>query len=53
MVREINFAGATSSIKLDANGLLLEALTLEADGTCRRRSVHGGFASGSNFAAEE
>ena len=31
-VREINFAGATSSIKLDANGLLLEALTLEADG---------------------
>ena len=31
-VREINFAGATSSMKLDANGLLLEALTLEADG---------------------
>ncbi len=31
-VREINFAGATSSIKLDANGLMLEALTLEADG---------------------
>jgi len=31
-VREINFAGATSGIKLDANGLLLEALTLEADG---------------------
>jgi iron(III) transport system ATP-binding protein len=31
-VREINFAGATSSIKLDANGLLLEALTLEANG---------------------
>jgi iron(III) transport system ATP-binding protein len=31
-VREINFAGATTSIKLDANGLLLEALTLEADG---------------------
>ena len=31
-VREINFAGATSSVKLDANGLLLEALTLEADG---------------------
>lgn len=30
-VREINFAGATSSIKLDANGLLLEALALEAD----------------------
>ncbi len=29
---KINFAGATSSIKLDANGLLLEALTLEADG---------------------
>jgi spermidine/putrescine transport system ATP-binding protein len=31
-VREINFAGATSSIKLDANGLILEALTLAADG---------------------
>jgi iron(III) transport system ATP-binding protein len=32
MVREINFAGATSSIKLDANGLILEALALEAEG---------------------
>ena len=31
-VRDINFAGATSSIKLDANGLPLEALTLAADG---------------------
>src|SRR6476660_7854931 len=31
-VREINFAGATSSIKLDANGLALEALALDADG---------------------
>jgi iron(III) transport system ATP-binding protein len=31
-VREINFAGATSSIKLDANGLPLEALMLETDG---------------------
>ncbi len=31
-VREINFAGATTSIKLDANGLSLEALTLETDG---------------------
>lgn len=31
-VREINFAGATSSIKLDANGLSLEALTLDAAG---------------------
>ncbi len=31
-VREINFGGATSSIKLDANGLLLEALALDADG---------------------
>jgi ABC-type Fe3+/spermidine/putrescine transport system ATPase subunit len=30
-VREIDFAGATSSIKLDANGLRLEALALEAD----------------------
>jgi iron(III) transport system ATP-binding protein len=32
VVREVNFAGATSSIKFDANGLILEALTLEADG---------------------
>jgi iron(III) transport system ATP-binding protein len=31
-VREIDFAGATSSVKLDANGLLLEALALDADG---------------------
>jgi len=31
-VREINFAGATSSIKLDANGLILEALALDANG---------------------
>jgi iron(III) transport system ATP-binding protein len=31
-VREIDFAGATSSIKLDANGLLLEALALDAAG---------------------
>ncbi|MGH9874392.1 MAG: ABC transporter ATP-binding protein [Pyrinomonadaceae bacterium] len=31
-VREIAFAGATSSIKLDANGLNLEALALDADG---------------------
>jgi iron(III) transport system ATP-binding protein len=31
-VREIDFAGATSSIKLDANGLLLEALALDAVG---------------------
>jgi ABC-type Fe3+/spermidine/putrescine transport system ATPase subunit len=31
-VREINFAGATSSIKLDANGLGIEALALDADG---------------------
>jgi ABC-type Fe3+/spermidine/putrescine transport system ATPase subunit len=32
VIREINFAGATSSLKLDANGLLLEALALDADG---------------------
>lgn len=31
-VRELNFAGATSGIKLDANGLLLEALVLQPDG---------------------
>ncbi len=30
-VRELNFAGATLSIKLDANGLQLEALVLELD----------------------
>ncbi|MEP6820564.1 MAG: ABC transporter ATP-binding protein [bacterium] len=32
VVREINFAGSTSSIKLDANGLILEALALDASG---------------------
>jgi iron(III) transport system ATP-binding protein len=32
IVREINFAGATSSIKLDANGLILEALALDPNG---------------------
>ncbi|MDQ3472776.1 MAG: ABC transporter ATP-binding protein [Acidobacteriota bacterium] len=31
-VSEINFAGATSSVKLDANGLQLEALVLQPDG---------------------
>jgi len=31
-VREINFAGATTGIKLDANGLALEALLLSPDG---------------------
>jgi iron(III) transport system ATP-binding protein len=31
-VRELNFAGATSSIKLDAHGLQLEALVLQPDG---------------------
>lgn len=31
-VAEINFAGATSSIKLDANGLMIEALTVATDG---------------------
>ncbi|HET6891611.1 MAG TPA: ABC transporter ATP-binding protein [Pyrinomonadaceae bacterium] len=31
-VRELNFAGATSGIKLDANGLALEALVLQPDG---------------------
>jgi iron(III) transport system ATP-binding protein len=31
-VLDINFAGATSSIKLDAKGLVIEALTLEANG---------------------
>jgi iron(III) transport system ATP-binding protein len=32
IVKEINFAGATSTIKLDASGLSLEALVLEPDG---------------------
>lgn len=32
IVRELNFAGATSSVKLDANGLTLEALALETNG---------------------
>jgi len=31
-VREINFAGATSSIKLDAAGLVIEALALDPNG---------------------
>ena len=31
-VSEINFAGATSSVRLDANGLQLEALLLQPDG---------------------
>src|SRR6185295_8850130 len=31
-VCEINFSGATSTVKLDANGLRLEALALDADG---------------------
>ena len=31
-VREISFAGATTSVKLDANGLALEALVLHPDG---------------------
>ena len=31
-VREINFSGATSTVKLDANGLLLEALVLQPNG---------------------
>jgi iron(III) transport system ATP-binding protein len=32
IVSEVNFAGATSSIRLDANGLGIEALALEASG---------------------
>ena len=31
-LREVNYAGATSSLKLDANGLVIEALVLEPDG---------------------
>jgi iron(III) transport system ATP-binding protein len=31
-IREINFAGATTSIRIDANGLTLEALLLSPDG---------------------
>jgi ABC-type Fe3+/spermidine/putrescine transport system ATPase subunit len=32
VVKEINFAGATTTVKLDANGLLLEALVFRPDG---------------------
>jgi iron(III) transport system ATP-binding protein len=32
IIREINFAGATTTIKLDAGGLMLEALLLSPDG---------------------
>ena len=31
-VRQIVFAGATSTVRLDANGLLLEALVLQPNG---------------------
>ncbi len=31
IVREVQFAGATTTIKLDANGLALEALTIRSD----------------------
>ena len=31
MVREIQFAGATSSVRIDANGLLVEALLIRSD----------------------
>ena len=41
-VREINFAGATSTVKLDAGGLLLEALVLQPNN----------FAVGARCAAE-
>jgi ABC-type Fe3+/spermidine/putrescine transport system ATPase subunit len=32
MIREIVFAGATSTVRVDANGLLLEALVVQPDG---------------------
>ncbi|HSS20948.1 MAG TPA: ABC transporter ATP-binding protein [Pyrinomonadaceae bacterium] len=32
VVRDVNFVGATTTLRLDANGLILEALTLAADG---------------------
>src|SRR2546423_6886007 len=32
IIREINFAGATTGVRLDANGLTLEALLLSPDG---------------------
>ena len=44
-VSELNFAGATSSIKLDANGLPLEALTLETRWTSRWRRMRCHFAA--------
>jgi iron(III) transport system ATP-binding protein len=32
VIREVNFAGATTTVRLDANGLLLEALQLSPNG---------------------
>jgi ABC-type Fe3+/spermidine/putrescine transport system ATPase subunit len=32
VVREIVFAGATSTVRVDANGLVLEALVVQPDG---------------------
>jgi ABC-type Fe3+/spermidine/putrescine transport system ATPase subunit len=32
LVREIVFAGATSTVRVDANGLVLEALVVQPDG---------------------
>jgi ABC-type Fe3+/spermidine/putrescine transport system ATPase subunit len=32
LIREIVFAGATSTVRVDANGLMIEALVLRADG---------------------
>jgi ABC-type Fe3+/spermidine/putrescine transport system ATPase subunit len=39
-VREIVFAGATSTVRVDANGLLLEALVLRADGFSVNQPCH-------------
>jgi hypothetical protein len=39
-IREIVFAGATSTVRVDANGLLLEALVLRTDGLEPNQPCH-------------
>ena len=39
-IREIVFAGATSTVRVDANGLVIEALVLQADGLEVNQDCH-------------
>jgi iron(III) transport system ATP-binding protein len=39
-IREIVFAGATSTVRVDVNGLLIEALVLETDGLAVNQRCH-------------